>query len=132
MRRNKGYCSGGGSTIYANTVNITNVTNVTRVTSVSHGSWNPNKRHKHIKHRRRGERPPELFRFCASCGIIDHDKVSRMSSGQVCEEATKVLGYTTRNLGRSVGNLVSNAGGFVKNLVCLGGAAVGAVAKVCR
>lgn len=68
----------------------------------------------------RKARPPKLFRFCASGGLLDRDVAARMSSGEMCSEAAKVAGYAARGL-------VSSVGGVVKGVFQIAGALISAL-----
>jgi len=82
-----------------NTINITNITNITQVVA-GHGHRPAGKRRGDIGERRT-ERPPKLLRFCGSCGVMDQDVASRMSSSELCDESVKVIGYASKGLCRS-------------------------------
>ena len=102
----------------AHTVNITNVTNITTVThshSHSHGSHGHGHGRKHVHHDRH-DRPPKLTRFCATCGLLDYDKASRMSDGQMLDESANVVAYGCRGLAHSTGKIASNLGVAAKSL----------------
>lgn len=100
---------------YANNVTITNVTNITNVTQVSshvNGYGKPRRKHGngHGFGDGRSDRPPKLFRYCASCGLLDQDVASRMSTGKMCEESVKALAYTARGVSSSVGGMARGFG----------------------
>lgn len=98
--------------IQCHTANITNVTNVAQVHVDGEGAWKPRKRkhgHKHHGHFERRERPPKLFRFCSSCGILDRDVASNMSEGMMCQEAVNVIGYSARGLADCTSTFARNA-----------------------
>ena len=48
---------------------------------------------------RRSERPPKLYRFIASAGLLDQNVAARMSGGQMCDETIRAYGYITRRTG---------------------------------
>lgn len=114
----------------ANTINVTNVTNITNVTQVNHvESYSTGVKRKHKRRKRfygMSERPPKLTRFCASGGLLDYDKASRMDEGEICEEAAKVTSYAARGLSRSSGRFAGSAvncvGGFAKSVCQVFGA----------
>lgn len=104
-----------GTTIFARTFNY-NVTNVTNV-SISHhskhghgGFWKKRNR----KARNWGGRKPKLFRFCASAGLLDSDKVARMSNGEVCKEAANVVRYGARGIASCAGRMARSVAGGAK------------------
>ena len=70
----------------------------------------PRKRNEHGKgfENRRKNRPPKLFRFCASGGLLDQDVAARMSRGEMMKEAGHCIGYAVKGLGTSVGNMASS------------------------
>ena len=88
--------------------NITNVTDVTNVTvfNTRHGKphWGKGRRH-----HRRGEKKPELLRFCASFGLLDRDKVYRMSDGELAKGACDLVRYGAKGFSRSASNMVGHA-----------------------
>lgn len=50
----------------------------------------------------RERRPPKLQRFCATGGLLDYNVAAKMSEGELCEEAVKVIGHNARGLARDV------------------------------
>lgn len=88
--------------------NITNVTNVNNVTNVVHVQGEQ----RHHKQNHHHERKPELLRFCQSCGILDQQKVMRMSNGQLAEGAVDVMRHSSRNLGRHATGVIKSFGGI--------------------
>lgn len=100
---------------YATFVNANTVNYVTNVV-VAPQQYGRDRQHKHYGHRgryeqKRGERLPKLARFCGSCGLIDYDVASNMSSGELCEESAKVVGYAARGFASSVGKSARQIGG---------------------
>lgn len=98
------------SPIYANNVNITNVNNITNVTQIStyvngYGRTRGKRGKRMGKGDGRNDRPPKLFRYCASCGILDQDVASSMSTGRMCDESVKSLSYTAKGLSSSIGGM---------------------------
>ena len=85
---------------YTNYIQTTNVTNVTMVQSAGDmGS----RRRKHARRELQGrERKPELLRFCGSCGILDQDKVMRMSDEQIVDGVFDVGRYVSRDVATNV------------------------------
>jgi len=53
------------------------------------GSWGKKRRH---------ERKPKLWNFFQSCGLLDQDKVMRMSDGELAEGAVDVMRYASHDL----------------------------------
>ena len=53
-----------------------------------HGGWGK---------KRRRERKPELWNFCQTCGLLDQDKVMRMSDGELVEGAVDVMRYASHD-----------------------------------
>ena len=108
--------------VNANTVNyVTNVTSVTNVVGAPQ-PYGRDRPHKHYGHRGRneqkhGERPPKLARFCGSCGMIDYDVASNMSSGELCDESAKVVGYAARGFAKSVCRSARRIGGGTCQIV---------------
>lgn len=130
--RNNGY---GGcryatyqSYMNANTINVTNVTNTTNVTHVAkvahvgHSYWH-GRLHEVRKMKRGhggGERRdslPKLTRFCASGGLLDYDKASRMSEGEMCDEAVRVVKHSTRKMASAWGGVARNLFGGLSDMV---------------
>jgi hypothetical protein len=114
VMRNRRHRSGLGIQSYANNsnVNITNVTNITKVSNfiVSGHSGMPRKRRPKKERRlvlpsEREKRPPKLQRFCATGGLLDYDVASRMSEGELCEEAVNVISHNARGLARDVSDI---------------------------
>lgn len=109
------------------------VTNVTPVVPVhAHPSATP-KRHPprrqgDVSGRRLAERPPRLFRYCASGGVLDGGIAYGLESDTMCGEAVQAFGYTARQLGSSVRGMAHSACGIVEGA---GKAAVG-VGGICK
>lgn len=114
--------------------NVTNVTNVTHVTNVTlargrgGSAWGKNGRHGFGKMRH--GRPPKLLRFFASCGLLDSGVAARMSDGEMCGEAAKVVSYASRGLCQTAGDFVTQASSCVYGLAKCAGQVVGAVWSV--
>ena len=60
--------------------------------------------------------PPKLFRYCASCGILDGDVVYGMSNGEMCDESVKVIKYASGELVDSIGRIGNDACEVAGNL----------------
>lgn len=78
-----------------NIVNVTNISASTRYQEYRHA-------HKHGKKRRK-ERPPKLFRYSASCGLLDQNVVSKMSNEELLLGSAENMGYAARGFCSSVG-----------------------------
>ena len=94
----------GGDTYVTN--NITNVTNIEY------------KAHKHRSHHNgwghgRKDRKPKLYRFCASGGLLDQDKVMRMSDGELIGGILEANKYAAGNLAGDVGKICKGGAGVV-------------------
>ena len=114
------------------TINITNVTNVTHVTSVTQVN---HVGHKRCRERNKGSglgRPPKLWRFCASCGILDNDRLHGMSNGAIMHESAKAAGYAARKLGHNLSEMGSGVCQIVEGVAKGVASIVGAVVKACR
>ena len=133
MRKNRNRQFVGGryaTVIRANTINnyVTNVTNVTNVTRVTHvynaasisgygGHLHHNKRkHAYGNGGRREERGPKLLRYCASCGVLDQNVASRMSSSELCDESAKVVRHSAKHLAHDASECVGGLVGCVCGL----------------
>ena len=138
----RGYHGSGGyngvSAYNARTINITNVTNVTNVTCVtkiSHvnhsGQWGHQRHHSRSKGPELG-RPPKLWRFCASCGLVDSDRLRGMSNGAIMHESAKAAGYATKKLGNNLSEMGSGVCQIVEGLAKGVVSIVGAVVNACR
>ena len=91
---------------------ITTVSNVTNVISRSSGFQKKLVRFKDRNGSQgRQERPPKLFRFCASGGLLDSHVVAGMSHEQNMVEGAKVVGYCAKGLSRTLGNMADSAVG---------------------
>lgn len=119
--------------VYAPGANIhvtnTYVTNVTHVNVGGGGHHKP--RGGYGGSGKRGgfhERPPKLYRYCMSCGLLDSGVAAKMSSGQMCDETIKAAGYATRKfladtrdcraqMGRGLKKMASSIGGLIGLLV---------------
>ena len=111
----------GGVTIN----NITNVTNVTNVANVVQANGCRSRKrwggHYRPERKERPERKPELYKFFASCGILDHDKAVRhIDNGTFAGETVQCLGYASRDLsrnvkgiGRGIGQIGHAVGGLI-------------------
>lgn len=87
--------------IQCQTANITNVTHVTEVHVDGGREWKHRKRkhgHKDQEQSGRIGRPPKLFRFFASCGILDRDIVEGMGNGQIFQESANIVAYGAKGL----------------------------------
>jgi len=122
------------TTINVGAVNVTNVTNITNVTHVSthvhHGGG-----HKGRHSNKRGAglgRPPKLFRFCASGGLLDSDKVYGMSDGAIMHEGAKVVSYSARKLGHHLSGMGGGVCQIVEGVAKGVSAIVGAIVNACR
>ena len=120
------------SIVTAGDINNTFVTNVTNVrVTKGYGAANAHKRpHRARKHfGEKRKRPPKLFRYCASCGILDGDVVHGMSSGQLCDESVKVMGYAAKGIASNIHGMAHDTCDIVhaagKLAVCTGGLALG-------
>lgn len=49
---------------------------------------------------------PKLFRYCASCGILDGDAVHGMDPGRLCDESLKVMGYAAKGIASNIHGMV--------------------------
>lgn len=108
--------------IYTNNLNVNNVTNVAYLPGYGH-SGKPKRRHDGCG-RKRGDRPPKLLRYSASCGFLDGDLVSKMSNEELCCESVKTLGYAANKFGSCVcgiGHDVLGIGQELVNMTCLVG-----------
>jgi len=98
--------------VYARTINVNN----THLRVYSERCKAFGGKPKYVKHTRkqsssgRKERPPKLYRFAQSCGMLDQDVVYGMGTGELCAESVKALGYTARGI-------CSDAKGFVSGVV---------------
>ena len=94
---------------------VTNVTNV-RVTKGygTDANKRPHRARKHLGGKKK--RPPKLFRYCASCGILDGDVVYGMSNGEMCDESVKVIKYASGELVDSIGRIGNDVCGVAGNL----------------
>lgn len=125
-----------GNVTVNNITNVTNVTNVVRAHGYTpHGKWRRDNQPKREKHESRGklrhEHKPKLLRFCQSCGMLDQDKVMRMSDGQLARELSCVADYANKRtmndirgighglakIGRGVCGMVSSAFGMVSSVL---------------
>lgn len=106
-----GRCAGTGLWYgYARNVTVNNITNVTSVTNVTNVVGVHGERRRHRPRRR--ERKPELLTYCRSFGLMDREKVMRMSNGQLAEGAVDVMRYSSRNLGRHATGVIKSFGGL--------------------
>ena len=102
-----------GPTTYV--TNVTNIVNCSRVDS-GHGKWRSHGRKRHGK-RRGGDghgKPPKLFRFCASCGIMDQDVAYGMSDGEMLDGAVDVVKYSAHGLSRCAGRFARGVSHDIK------------------
>lgn len=136
MRRNKGY---GYNGVYGNympygniVVNNTYITNITNVSAYSHGSGRHLKRLKHHdrKHEKR-EEPPKLYRFCASCGLLDQDVAASLNAGELLSGGLAVARYGIRGAAKDARDII-HSGRDLGNAVCkMGSGLCGIVESVC-
>lgn len=117
------YAINYGVVNYTNYIQTTNVTNVA-IASAGHAP----RRRKHARRNQQGyERKPELLRFCGSCGILDQDKVMRMSDEEFVDGLVDVGRYASMDATRNIGTICSGLGsignGVVGAVRCLVGAA---------
>lgn len=128
-----------GNVAIAGGVTINNITNVThvnvlqangRATKLKHRSDGGHNRDR-IAPRKHTERKPALFRFVASCGVIDQDKaVQHLDNGTFGREMLNCLSYTSRDLSHNaqgIGRGVCQIGRAVGTAI---GSVFGLVAKV--
>lgn len=103
-----GYAINYGVVNYTNYIHTTNVTNVTMMQSPGNiGS----RRRRHARNGlQRREEKPELLRFCESCGILDQDKVMRMSYGQIVDGVFDVGRHVNRDVARNVKGICGGLG----------------------
>ena len=115
---------------------VINVTNITNVTNVSY-RYSPHKSRKghkkfHKKFHGHGKRP-KLYKYCSSCGLLDSDLISKMSSEEICSESVNVAAYAASELCSDIGDIcrsgVKAVGGVFK-MGC-GIAKLGSVAFKC-
>ena len=110
---------------YNGNITINNITNITNVTGIKNFSgrrpWN--KHHNKASHKNGGyhKREPKLMRFCKSFGILDQDKVMRMSDGEIVDGLLGVERHVRHDMAR-------HASGMCHDLYCCGKGIVG-VAK---
>ena len=95
-----GYAINYGVVNYTNYIHTTNVTNVTMMQS--HGNIGSRRRRHARNGLQRREEKPELLRFCESCGILDQDKVMRMSDEQIVDGVFDVGRHVSRDVARNV------------------------------
>jgi len=107
-------------TINVNVANITQVVRSNRQAEGWHGGG-----HKQVK--KHVEHPPRLLRHCASFGLLDSHVSYGMSDAERCVEASKVIGYAARGLGRNVGNMAKSA---VDASICFAKGAIGIVEAI--
>ena len=113
--------------IYTNNLNVNNVTNVAYLPGYCHhGKYKRNRRN---SWGRREERPPKLFRYSASCGLLDQDVVARMSNEELLLGSAENMGYVARGFGSSVGRIANDVGmigsGLLKIFTSIGDALFG-------
>ena len=142
MRNRKGrwkrrWFQGNGYAIAkARDVNITNVTNVTNVTEVTNvmqvngHNWERKPR-RHDGYKKR-DRPPKLYRFCASGGLLDQDVVASMDTGKLASEAVKVTGYMAKKVGASAMDIGRDIGSGVKHAAEVAGSLFGIIGDFIR
>ena len=116
--------------MYAKSINITNVTNITNV-AVFRGYGHQGKSKRRHGHREvnRKEKPPKLFRYGASCGMLDQDVVANMSNEELCCESVKALGYSARGFGSCVCGIAREVGGVGRDACNVVGAIGGGLFK---
>lgn len=89
------------------TINETNnnITNITQVSGFPNGGGGRGrKRHRHGGDR--GDGKPELYRFFASCGMLDQHKAARMSDSDLIGNALEIERYAGRRMKRHAENAV--------------------------
>lgn len=85
------------------------------------GYYNGYHGHHHCGHGGSQGRPPKLARFCQSAGLLDHEKLSRMSEGEIIREGTKCVGYFGHQAASSFGQMakgVTELAGDVLGGIC--------------
>ena len=115
-----------------NITNVTNVTNITNITSVSHANRGS---HKGRRHHYKGSglgKPPALWRFCVSGGLLDRDKVYGMSRSAIGHEGARVVGYSAKKLGHHVSVMGEGVCQIVEGVAKGVSAIVGAIVNACR
>ena len=106
-KRNWHNYSYGGDTYVTN--------NVMNVTNIEYKAHKRRRRHNGWGHGRK-DRKPKLYRFCASGGLLDQDKVMRMSDGEVIGGLLENHNYAARNLSRDVGDICESGAGVVRGV----------------
>lgn len=103
-----GYAINYGVVNYTNYIHTTNVINVTIMQSPGNiGS----RRRGYARRNTQGRKErPELLRFCESCGILDQDKVMRMSDGQIVDGVFDVGRHVSRDVARNVKGICGGIG----------------------
>ena len=127
-------CYGYGNVAINNiTNNTTNITNTYVTQVVAHGGSRqdsrPHKRYDHPRDRPH-ERKPELLRYCGSLGLLDGDKVARMSDDQFLDGALDVCSYAARGMGNDIHNMGQGISQMAEGVVGLGRCAGRLLAKI--
>lgn len=106
-----GNCVRGGNITINNVTHVTHVTHVHN-TQVNHvpRDWGRPSGKKRWDGKRRGKgdglgRKPELWRFVASCGLLDQDKFARMSEPEMVAGIADVMRYNTKRAGECIEGL---------------------------
>lgn len=127
MHRYRNSCRGYGAygNMPAPNLTVNNITNVTNVTHVNVTKVKGCKPFAHHGRKHRGgkrERPPKLWRFASSCGLLDQDVVYRMDTGELMAESAKGIGYAARGLAKDVSDI---GGGLCRAAGCVASGVLG-------
>ena len=122
------YGRGFGNVRATQNINVTNITNVTNMMGVTHERrgkprhWGKRKRHGGGRH----ERPPKMWEFCSSCGLLGQQNLPSSSEEGIVESA-KAIKYGAGKLTRTVGGMAGHTanaafglGRIAMNMVGLG------------
>lgn len=104
--------------IAAENITINNITNIAYLPTGT--AYSKHHRHPHRKRRDKIERKPDLLPFYTSCGIVDRDKVMRISDEELFKGTSDVVGYAVRDVGRNMrgaGKSIAQMGGCMCDLV---------------
>ena len=78
------------------------------------------------------ERKPRLLRYCGSCGILDQDKVMRMSDDEIISGLLQVGNYVSQDVKHNVNSICRGLGGIgrrmfgaIRQIVYTAGSALG-------
>lgn len=126
--RNRQWNGCAGDNVHYGNTYVQNVTHITQTYVVTHtprySGRSCRRAHQEWSHghgsRKTGPREPKLLRFCKSCGILDQDKVMRMSDGEIVDGLLDVERHVRHDMAR-------HASGMCHDLCCCGRSVAGAV-----